>query len=371
MKILITDSLLRKTFDLVNILLKNFDEEAIIFSSDHSLNKIEKIYNTKNIYLLRKNFFDIDLKIISERYKNESIIYFPIEENTTIHFYKFLIKYGDENFKYLLPSFESFNLSRNKNDLNIFCENNKIPCPKYYSKQKIYNNNFDYPLILKPKIGSGSEGIKFIKSKSELIINKIDFKNYFIQELLDNPRDIKAGFFICKEGQIISFYSHQRIRTFPEQGGVSLYSKSDLNHEIKSAGKDIIKKLNWTGFIMIEYLQDLSTNKFKLIEINPRLWGSILLSEFNNANFTSLYISLCLDQQISPNAVKSDKFIRWIFPFEIINFFKNPENPLKFFKIKEDTCYVNFTYSNPMKSFRFIFFTYFNYKKLKQKLFNG
>ena len=57
MKILITDSLLRKTFDLVNILLKNYNEEDILFSSEHSLKKIEKIYNAKNIYLLRKDFF--------------------------------------------------------------------------------------------------------------------------------------------------------------------------------------------------------------------------------------------------------------------------------------------------------------------------
>ena len=371
MKILITDSLLRKTFDLVNIVLKNYDEEHIIYASNCSLKKIEKIYKTKNVCLLRNDRFNSDLMAISEMYKTEPIIYFPVEENTTILFYNFLVKNGDRNFKYLLPSLESFNLSRNKSDLNIFCEKNEISCPKYYSKGDIYRKNFSYPLILKPKIGSGSKGIKFINSEGELTVGKIDFENYFVQELLENPRDIKAGFFMCKDGEVISFYSHQRIRTYPEQGGVSVYSKSDLNYEILSEGRGLIKKLNWSGFIMIEYLHHGPTNKFKLIEINPRLWGSILLSEFINANFISLYISLCLDDQIAPNVIKSDKFIRWLFPFEIIYYIKSPENPFRYFKINDDTCYVNFTYSDIKKSLRFILLTYFTCKMLKRKLFNG
>jgi glutathione synthase/RimK-type ligase-like ATP-grasp enzyme len=371
MKLLVSNPLGRKTFDVINILRIKFNEEDIIYAGEVSQRKLKIIYGDVNFHILRDEYFNEDLNNISENYKNESIVYIPIEEDITIKFYHFVSKFGKKNFKYKLPSHEFYNLSRNKNDLNLFCEDNSIPCPKYFSKENIYSYNFDFPLILKPKIGSGSKGIKFIKSNDELLINNIDFKNYFIQELLDNPKDIKAGFFICNEGEIISFYSHERIRTFPEKGGVSVFSKSDLNYEIRSSSEDIIKKLNWSGFIMIEYLQDTHTDEYKLIEINPRLWGSILLSEFNNANFISLYISLCLDEQFKTTFVETDKFIRWIFPYDIFYFIKNPNNPFRFFKKNKDTCYINFTYSSFTKSFKFIFFTYFDYNKLKLKLFNA
>ena len=89
-------------------------------------------------------------------------------------------------------------------------------------------------LIIKPIIGSGSRGIKYVKSKSELSQISIDFKKYFVQELLNNKKDVEAGFFLCDNGKIYSFYSHKRIRTYPESGGVTVFSKSDINDKILS-----------------------------------------------------------------------------------------------------------------------------------------
>ncbi len=371
MKILITNPLLRKTFDLVNILKIRFNDNNLIFVANKSINKIKFIYGNVNLYKLSKDNFDLDLNFISEKYKNETIIYIPIEEDITIRFYNYLKKFGDKNFKYKLPSFSSYNLSRNKDKLNLFCETNNIPCPKYYSEIDVKQNNYNLPLILKPINGSGSKGIKYITSKNDILYDSINFKLNFVQELLNNSKDVKAGFFLCEKGKILSFYSHTRIRTFPEQGGVSVFSKSNLNKEIRKTGSDIIKKLNWSGFIMIEFLQDTITKKYKLIEINPRLWGSILLSEFNNSNFIYSYIKLCEGEGIEEVDVLTNKYIRWVFPYDIIFFFKTLQNPIRFFKKDKNTCYINFTYSSFYRSFKFIVLTYFDFKKIKQNLLNG
>jgi len=371
MKILVTNSLLRKTFDLINILKNRFNDDDIIYAGDESLKKIRLIYGKVNFHKLSSDDFDLDLNAISEKYKNESIIYFPIEEDITIKFYNYIKIFGIKNFKYKLPTLTTYNLSRDKNKLNIFCESKKISCPKHYSEIDIKQKNYNLPLILKPINGSGSKGIKYITSENDLVFDSIDFKSNFIQELLDNPKDIQAGFFLCNQGEIVSFYSHQRIRTFPDQGGVSVFSKSNLNKEIRKTGSDIIKKLNWSGFIMIEFLQDTITKKYKLIEINPRLWGSILLSEFNNSNFIYSYIKLCKGEGIEEVDVLTNKYIRWVFPYDIIFFFKTLQNPIRFFKKDKNTCYINFTYSSFYRSFKFIVLTYFDFKKIKQNLLNG
>lgn len=371
MKILVSNLLGRKTFDLINILKVNYNDGNIIYAGDISRRKVKIIYGNINFHLLRDDYFDEDLNNISAFYKGESIIYIPVEEDITIRFYNYIKRFGEKNFNYKLPSYDTYHLSRNKNELNVFCEENLIPSPKYYSEKNIKEGNYNMPLILKPINGSGSDGIKFIKSQTDLKIEGLDFNINFIQELLDNPKDIKAGFFLCDEGEIISFYSHERIRTFPEQGGVSVFSKSNSNLIIKNAGSKIIKKLNWSGFIMIEFLEDLTTNEYKLIEINPRLWGSILLSEFNNSNFISSYIELCRGIKIKNNVVLTNKYIRWIFPYDIIYFMKNPKNPFIFFKKNTDTCYINFTYSTFTRSLKFILFTYFDYSRIKKKILNG
>ena len=371
MKILITNCLLRKTFDVLNILKIRFNDDDIIYAGDESFIKIRLIYGKVNFHKLSSDDFDLDLNAISEKYKNESIIYFPIEEAITINFYNYINKFGNKNFKYKLPTFSTYNLSRNKNELNIFCESKKISCPKYYSEIDIKQKNYQLPIIIKPINGSGSKGIEYITSNNDLDIDSINFKSNFVQELLDNPKDIQAGFFLCDQGEIVSFYSHKRIRTFPDNGGVTVFSKSNLNKEIKIAGSNIIKKLNWSGFIMIEFLQDTVTKEYKLIEINPRLWGSIILSEFNNSNFIYSYIKLCEGEKIEKDNVLINKYVRWVFPYDLIFFFKNIQNPIRFFVKDKNTCYINFTYSSYYTSFKFILFTYFDLKKIKQKLLNG
>lgn len=371
MKILITDPLLRKTFDIVNILKINYTIEDFIFVNDISLLKIRYLYKSNNVFLLRQNSFIKDLNYIANQFIEESIVYIPIEEITTISFYKYLNNFKNNNFKYFLPPFSIFELSRNKDVLNVFCEKNNISCPKYYSEEQIKKGAFKAPIILKPKIGSGSNGIRFIHNKNKLNVNEVNFKNYFIQELLDNPKEIEAGFFLCKKGEVISYYSHRRIRTYPEKGGVSVFSQLKLNKEIKKTGAQIIKKLNWTGLIMIEFLKCKETEDYKLIEINPRIWGSIMLSEFSNANFLSSYINLCLEKPIDSMYEIEDKYIRWIFPYDLIHFLKNPQNPFTFFKINKDTCYINFTYTNLLNSLKFIFLTYFSLKKIFIRIKNG
>jgi len=361
MKILITDPLSRKTFDVVNILLRDYNLDDFVFLSDKNHSKVKKIYSIQKCFNLRSKSFNSDLLFISNNYRDHDIIFLPIEEKTIILFYNFITNYGLKNFKASLPSFDSFKLSRNKDELNLFCENNMIPCPKLYSKV-----HYNFPLIIKPINGSGSEGIKFVKSNNGFNINEVNFENYFIQELLDNSRDIIAGFYLCKDGDVLSFYNHTRIRTFPKKGGVSVYSKSGEDIGVKCAGEKIIKNLNWSGLIMIEFLKDNVSNEFKLIEINPRLWGSILLSEFNNSKFIKSYIELSLGNKLENYKIKQDVFIRWVFPYDFLFFF---DSPISFFIKKANTCYLNFTYSTYMKSIKFILLTYFDFKKIKNKIY--
>ena len=87
---------LRKTFDLINILKIRFYDFDIIYTSDESLNNLRLIYGNVNLHKLRKDNFDLDLNLISKKYKNETIIYIPIEEDITLKFYNYIKKFGTE-----------------------------------------------------------------------------------------------------------------------------------------------------------------------------------------------------------------------------------------------------------------------------------
>ena len=367
MKILITDILTRKTFDTVNVLTKSYENDDLIFTCNNFYEKFIAcfVYKSKNIFKLRKSiFFQADLVKISKTFNDQKIIYIPFEEDTTILFFDFIKKQGDLNFKYKLPSALNFELSRNKIELNKYCKLNNIDIPNQYYNSDIVNNSIKFPVIVKPRSGSGSKGIKRFTNLRELRNFNFDDNTFICQELLNNSINVEAGFFLMEKGELISYYSHKRLRTYPENGGVSVLSRSTENLSIKKIGHSILKKMNWSGFAMIEFIYDDKTNLYKLIEINPRLWGSVLLSEFCNSNFLESYIGCCLNKNILENQIDTQKYVRWIFPYDIIYWFKNLSNPLIFFKKQNNTCYINFSYSNTLRSMIFIVFTYFNLKKI-------
>lgn len=372
MKILISNIFLRKSFDVINILLKYYSSDHLIFTlpSDNRFNRfrLKAIYDTYKYELLTHDSFDKNLAQISKNYQNEKIIYIPIEESTTYHFLNHIERNGSMNFYYLLPDVSNFNLSRDKEKLNLFCEKTSIFSPKYISETDLKHKNFQYPIIKKPKNGSGAKGIVYIENEDDLINCRVDFNTDFIQERLPNPHEVQAGFYLCEQGQIVTFYSHRRIRTYPNIGGVTIYSKCEYNNEIKNLGAKVLKELNWSGFIMIEFLFDHRDGLYKLIEINPRLWGSIMLSEFCGAKFLQSYIRCSLSEESQDSQINTEKYIRWIFPYDIMYWINNISNPFLFFKKEPNTCYINFTYSTSWKSLKFIFLTYFDLYKL-QSLF--
>jgi glutathione synthase/RimK-type ligase-like ATP-grasp enzyme len=173
MKILITDAENRKIFDIVNIVLRYYHRDKLIITSSKESILLKIIY--QGLEKLRTNdsqSFEYDLKnILKTASVDEQIIYLPIEETTTLHFYKFIENNMDlkNNFLFLLPSLQSFNISRDKYLLNLFCTENGILAPSIITEAEMEKLQNDFkPLIYKPKIGTGSKGIHIIKSKDEL-----------------------------------------------------------------------------------------------------------------------------------------------------------------------------------------------------------
>ena len=105
-----------------------------------------------------------------------------------------------------------------------------------------------------------------------------------------------GAFFLCLNGSVVSSYAHQRIRTYPESGGVTVYSESVDNERVLEIGAKLLGQLNWSGLAMVEFLWSETHNDYVVIEINPRLWGSVLLSELVESHMISNYVRLCRNE---------------------------------------------------------------------------
>ena len=380
MKILITDILLRKSFDIHNIIrARHKDWTPVLLLDTPSLwarIKSRLVYGAP-VFVLRKSSyvdFEHDLLDIMKRFRDSDVVYLPVEEDNTLLFYRFIARHKIPNLHFNLPPLHSFRISRDKKKLSEFCRKEGIAIPEEFSAESLeaLKRNFR-PLVIKAKKGSGADGILYIEKKERLrLLDSVEFENSIVQEKIGDMNEIEGGFFLFDRSRLLAYHSHQRIRTYPPKGGVSVYSKIGQNPKLKGIGAALLDKLGWSGLAMVEFMFDKRTGEFRVIEINPRLWGSILLSEFSGTAFLEKYVNSCLGTSVvSKQAIRTNVIIRWFFPFDLFNYCLSFPLVKNFWKIDpENTCYINWTYAPRGRRIIYMLFLNFNFLvELAKKLF--
>jgi len=365
MKVIIPDAQSRKAFDIINILERVHGYDLILFAPPGTNRLLRVIYGQK-VYPLHSDSYDSfreDLLNAIKNGDNEEFIWMAVSEEPTLLFYELMEKDPHLPIRYLLPDRAMFELARNKAVFQEFCEEKGLPVPGSFSAGDLdeLEQNF-HPVIAKKRIGAGSVGMKYVEEPGQLsLLSDINTDDYLIQEKVESKKKIHGIFCLAREGELISWHGHERLRTFPEKGGVTVFSRTQYNPELKVIASRLLKEMNWSGFAMVEFLHDDRTGKWKIIELNPRLWGSVMLSEFCGSKLLSNYVKMLSGQTPDNGEELSGRYIRWIFPFEVISLLKGSISTGEFLNRKGlKTCYINFTYSSPLRALLFQAYFIFN-----------
>lgn len=97
-----------------------------------------------------------------------------------------------------------------------------------------------------------------------------------------------GAFLLIWDGDVKARFMHERIHEVPHTGGVSAYRRSTWNEDIYEDAAKRLRYLKWQGVAMLEYKWDPGSNRFWLLEINGRLWGSLHLALRSGVNFPRL-----------------------------------------------------------------------------------
>jgi len=369
--ILITDAESRKSFDLINILTHNYPSFKTILLSEKDVNfQLPLIYNQKIFKTSYSSQFCFEKSLLNaiDQTQCDKYVFIPVSDTAVNYFILGKDKWSKHHVYSLLPDLETFWTANDKLKFQKFCLEKNIPVPHPFSKQEIFCDDFKFqPLIAKPAVGAGSVGLMHVDFKDDLErLTELKEDEYVIQEKIQNLK-VEGAFFLVKDGKVISFYSHSRIRMYPPTGGVSVYSKIGYDSVLFKLGSDVLSKLKWNGIAMIEYLYDPNSKKYIILEINPRLWGSFMLSEFAGTKMLLNYINLSLNLKTVTATNLENKFIRWLFPFDILLYLK------KFGRIKhfwtldyKNTCYINNSYASLWKKFSYLIYFIFNVSSIKR-----
>jgi predicted ATP-grasp superfamily ATP-dependent carboligase len=264
--------------------------------------------------------------LIQELKSSDYDILLPVRSTVT----PLVAQYKEELSRYtnfVIPSRESMEIANNKEKTFKFSEKIGIPIPRTFYPQNMDEleqaaKELSFPVVVKASYGAGSRGVFYVKTAENLFSF---FNKYFssgkysednrtmVQELIQGPG---CGFFsIFDKGEPKAIFMHKRIREYPITGGPSTVAESYYHPRLKELGLKILKELNWDGVAMVEFKLDQKDNEFKLMEINPKFWGSLYLAIASGVDFPYLYCLQAMKERFEPVfEYKKDVKFRWLFP---------------------------------------------------------
>ena len=101
-------------------------------------------------------------------------------------------------------------------------------------------------------------------------------------------------------GKKVWHFAHERVHEYPLSGGASSYRHSIVPpaNMLKDAEK-LLTTLKWHGVAMVEFKMN-AAGQYWLMEINPRLWGSLALSIDAGVDFPMGLLQIARGQQPAP-----------------------------------------------------------------------
>ena len=105
---------------------------------------------------------------------------------------------------------------------------------------------------------------------------------------------------LFNHGQPCWHFAHERLHEVPLTGGASSYRRSiAADRALIEPAERLLAALNWHGVAMVEFKRT-EAGKLYLVEINPRLWGSLALSIDAGVNFPAGLLSIARGATVSP-----------------------------------------------------------------------
>src|SRR6185312_16067486 len=105
---------------------------------------------------------------------------------------------------------------------------------------------------------------------------------------------------LFERGELRWWFAHERIHALPVTGGASTYRRSiEPPEALLRATDTLLSHLRWHGVAMVEF-KVAPDGDFRLMEINPRLWGSLPLAVAAGVDFPSGLLRLAQGEAPGP-----------------------------------------------------------------------
>src|SRR5262245_23200148 len=157
-------------------------------------------------------------------------------------------------------------------------------------------------------------------------------QEYVVQEYI--PGENGFGYFgFFQEGRELGHFMHERLMRFPKGGGPSVIARAIHNPRVRELGKALLESLGWHGVAMVEFKRSDRNGEFYLMEINPKLWGSLDLAIQSGCDFPVWIARHLLEGSVSPMQDYPEGLTyQWVVPNGLKCFVNYPEFRVPFLR---------------------------------------
>jgi predicted ATP-grasp superfamily ATP-dependent carboligase len=208
--------------------------------------------------------------------------------------------------------------------------------PKNVDELEALREHLPFPCLVKARQGCGvGDTIRFAKNFEELksgyeAINSQpslppvnNYSRPIIQEYV--PGQIHDAVFLYANGQCKAALTQERVITYPVEGGPGAINRTTHDPILRKLGQRLLDRLSWHGPAQVEFRLDPRDNKYKLLEINPKFWGTLPLAIAAGINFPEMACRLAYHGDVETQFdYRVGVYYRGLFPTELQTLVQDP-----------------------------------------------
>ena len=188
-----------------------------------------------------------------------------------------------------------------------------VPCAKGRLVKSVSEvEDFEYPVIIKPRDNSGSRGVKLCRSKEELEasiseafeVSKLD--TVLVEEFIEGPEYSIEGLHHDGTSEVIQF-TEKKTTEFPYNVELGHIQPANISEENKQKIREIVSKIGKSlNYVNCPSHIELKINErgIYVIETSPRLGGDYITSTLTplstGVNVEDELLKIALGQTINP-----------------------------------------------------------------------
>jgi predicted ATP-grasp superfamily ATP-dependent carboligase len=208
----------------------------------------------------------------------------------------------------LAPDYRTLMKAHDKNSTLEECGRLGIDCPAVYSEEEALErlsgngrNGASGKLVVKPAWNAGGgQGFTLVSDPRALTDAKNaverEFGEAMIQDYIPGGADAmrSAGLLFGKGGRLAAYFTLKKLRLYPRIGGMAALAVSTNEENLVKTVLPLFNKWEWEGPAEVEFKMDPRDGQPKLLEVNPRFWGTVGFPIRCGVNFPVLACRLAM-----------------------------------------------------------------------------